>query len=82
MKPENVTCPNCDGPMTPRTSQHGKFWGCKAYPKCKGTRNADGDARDRRSDEGAGYRPGLMSEDAAPSDRQRGNDRSRWRGPS
>jgi ssDNA-binding Zn-finger/Zn-ribbon topoisomerase 1 len=43
-KPENVTCPLCDGQMVPRASAHGKFWGCKAYPKCRGTRNVMGDA--------------------------------------
>jgi len=42
MKPENLKCPDCDGPMIPRTSQYGKFWGCKNYPKCKGTRDSMG----------------------------------------
>lgn len=41
-KPENVKCPDCDGEMIPRLSQHGKFWGCKSYPKCKGTRDSMG----------------------------------------
>lgn len=40
---ENVKCPLCNGDMIPRKSQYGKFWGCKSYPKCKGTRNADGE---------------------------------------
>lgn len=75
MKPENVTCPVCEGPMTPRSSQYGKFWGCNKYPKCKGTRNADGEAR--RSgpfEDGDGVEPYSK----APSDRQRDNDRRRW----
>lgn len=42
MKPENVKCPDCDGPMVPHQSQYGAFWGCKAYPRCKGTRNSMG----------------------------------------
>lgn len=71
-KPENVTCPDCDGPMVPRTSTHGKFWGCAAYPKCKGTRNAEGEAPRRFADDDAGDSP-------LPSDRQRDNDRRRWR---
>lgn len=68
MKPENVTCPDCDGPMVPRTSAHGKFWGCAKFPKCRGTRNSDGDAP-RRHDE---------ADDALPSDRWRDRDRRRW----
>ncbi len=39
---ENVKCPECNGPMVSRKSQHGIFWGCKAYPKCKGTRDNEG----------------------------------------
>lgn len=75
-KPENVNCPDCGGEMTPRTSKHGKFWGCKAYPRCKGTRNADGDSKPRcmvqfTSEDGE-------TETFLPSDRQRGNDRRRW----
>jgi DNA topoisomerase-1 len=34
------TCPECGGPMVVRTSRRGPFLGCKAYPKCKGTRPA------------------------------------------
>lgn len=68
MKPENVSCPLCDGPMVSRTSTHGVFWGCRAYPKCKGTRNADGESRQRGNDE----------EGRMPSDRLRDNDRRRW----
>lgn len=42
MKPENVKCPKCDGPMVSRTSSYGSFWGCKDYPNCKGTRDSMG----------------------------------------
>ena len=31
-------CPECEKPMRKRNSQRGEFWGCSAYPKCKGTR--------------------------------------------
>lgn len=36
-------CPKCGGLMTLRTARNGpqagaQFWGCAAYPKCKGTR--------------------------------------------
>jgi DNA topoisomerase-1 len=73
MKPQNVECPDCGGEMTPRTSAHGKFWGCKAYPKCKGTRNSDGIARRTidRQDE-------RQDEARLPSERWAGNDRRRW----
>lgn len=76
-KPENVHCPLCDGPMTPRASQHGKFWGCQAYPKCKGTRNVDGEFVPRRRVDAEEADRGDL-----PSRRQAENDRSRWRGPS
>lgn len=64
MKPQNVTCPKCDGPMVSRVnSQSGqRFWGCKAYPDCKGTRNTDGEARSE-------YEPRLpFDKDAEPAD--------------
>jgi ssDNA-binding Zn-finger/Zn-ribbon topoisomerase 1 len=70
MKPENVTCPECDGPMVSRSSAHGVFWGCKAFPRCRGTRNVDGEARRSRREEEA---------DRLPSDRLRDRDRRRWR---
>jgi DNA topoisomerase I len=35
---ENVTCPQCGGAMKTRQSRYGVFYGCAAYPKCKGTR--------------------------------------------
>lgn len=72
MKPENVKCPECDGPMVSRKSQYGVFWGCVDYPKCRGTRNADGEARRAGA-------PRDGSEDTfAPSERQHANDRRRW----
>lgn len=48
MKPENVKCPDCDGPMVSRKSQYGTFWGCKSYPKCKGTRDSMGRSKMER----------------------------------
>lgn len=33
-------CPHCGKPMRRRKSAKGKFWGCTAYPDCKGTRPA------------------------------------------
>lgn len=71
-KPENVKCPDCDGPMVARTSAHGKFWGCKAYPKCRGTRNSLGDAPRRSDAEADG------SESVLPSQQRRERDRRRW----
>ncbi len=40
-------CPDCGKPMRMRKAKSGKnagrdFWGCTAYPECKGTREADG----------------------------------------
>jgi ssDNA-binding Zn-finger/Zn-ribbon topoisomerase 1 len=69
---ENLTCPECEGPMTSRknatTGQ--RFWGCNSFPKCRGTRNTDGEAPRERPSE---------RDDRSPSERQRDNDRSRWR---
>lgn len=31
-------CPECGRPMRRRKSARGDFWGCSAYPECKGTR--------------------------------------------
>jgi four helix bundle suffix protein len=48
-------CPLCAKPMALRTAQQGKragsqFWGCTAYPTCKGTRRAEaGDPQNRNS---------------------------------
>jgi restriction system protein len=31
-------CPQCGQPMRRRRSAKGEFWGCPAYPECKGTK--------------------------------------------
>ena len=31
-------CPECGKPMRRRHSGRGDFWGCSAYPDCRGTR--------------------------------------------
>lgn len=33
-------CPQCGKPMRRRKSAKGDFWGCSAFPECKGTRTA------------------------------------------
>ena len=48
MKPENVKCPKCGGPMTPRNSKFGVFWGCSKFPVCKGTRDSEGRSKEER----------------------------------
>ena len=47
--PSNLiaSCPLCAKPMSLRTARKGgnagaQFWGCSAYPACKGVRNLDG----------------------------------------
>ena len=74
---EETLCPICDGPMQSRANQSTgqRFWGCKRFPVCKGTRNTDGEARS------TGYREELDGEGdhGAPSERQHDNDRGRWR---
>jgi ssDNA-binding Zn-finger/Zn-ribbon topoisomerase 1 len=75
MKPENVKCPLCDGPMKSRKSVYGVFWGCAAYPQCKGTRNVMGEAPRSVTDvtDESAERNNL-----APSEQQRKNDQRRW----
>jgi len=36
---ENMQCPKCGGEMTEKSGMYGKFFGCKDFPKCKGSRN-------------------------------------------
>ncbi|MEW5681212.1 MAG: topoisomerase DNA-binding C4 zinc finger domain-containing protein [Pseudomonadota bacterium] len=40
---KQTKCPRCNAPMALRTARRGresgsKFWGCKKYPRCKGTK--------------------------------------------
>lgn len=51
MKPKNPTCPDCGGPMESRINRQNqrRFWGCKNYPNCKGTRDTDGLSRSERN---------------------------------
>lgn len=44
MKPESLKCPECRGEMTSRMNKNKnqRFWGCKQFPLCKGTRDTDG----------------------------------------
>ncbi len=34
-------CPECGSPMTTRRSERGEFWGCSAYPNCRGIRQKE-----------------------------------------
>lgn len=34
-------CPQCSQPMRRRRSAKGEFWGCSAYPECKGTQRIE-----------------------------------------
>ena len=38
--PPAAECPLCGKPMRQRKSAKGDFWGCSAFPECKGTRPA------------------------------------------
>jgi four helix bundle suffix protein len=41
-KAPSAECPQCGKPMRERQSAKGPFWGCSAYPECKGTRPGEG----------------------------------------
>lgn len=50
---ENIKCPDCGGDMVSRLNKvkNSRFWGCKNFPRCKGTRDVNGLSRqDRRHD--------------------------------
>lgn len=68
-KPENVKCPECSGPMISRTGKFGVFWGCKAYPECKGTRDSLGRSKaDRAKEKGEEYERDDNDSIVNPSD--------------
>jgi four helix bundle suffix protein len=53
--PAAPLCPKCGKPMTQRTAKAGShagstFWGCGAYPNCKGTRPIDSSDQSDPSD--------------------------------
>jgi ssDNA-binding Zn-finger/Zn-ribbon topoisomerase 1 len=68
---EDTLCPECGGPMVSRknSATGQRFWGCRKFPECKGTRDTDGEARHEVTRRDYGL----------PSERQRWNDRGRWR---
>lgn len=80
---DDLKCPECGGRMVSRLNAQTqqRFWGCRTYPTCRGTRNTNGEvpgegsrAFRRRDDEDTDAGPqGLL-----PSDRQRAADRRRW----
>src|SRR5439155_1453808 len=37
LKMKAPKCPKCGGTLTTRKDPRGHFWGCRSYPKCKGT---------------------------------------------
>lgn len=73
---EETLCPLCSGKMTSRMNRSTgqRFWGCNQYPKCKGTRDTDGNAN-RGIESGDSH----GDDDRMPSERRRGYDTGRWR---
>lgn len=54
-KPEDLLCPDCGMGMVSRTNRsNGEvFWGCKTFPRCRGTRDSMGRSREERETEKA-----------------------------
>jgi restriction system protein len=53
-------CPECGKPMRRRRSKKGDFWGCSAYPDCRGSRDVGEEAiRDSRPATGDSQRRGT-----------------------
>lgn len=44
-KPSGPECPSCGKAMRRRKSAKGPFWGCSAFPECKGTRPIQEESR-------------------------------------
>lgn len=65
MKPENLICPECSGPMISRLNKknNSRFWGCAAYPKCKGTRDVEGKSKYEKEEEIASRDDRALDED-------------------
>lgn len=41
------TCPSCSGELVGKHGKYGRFYGCRKFPLCHGSRNLDGsDGRD------------------------------------
>ena len=42
------SCPSCNGPMVRRKNRKdgSSFWGCRKYPRCRGTRDASAETRE------------------------------------
>lgn len=77
---DNLTCPICDGPMVSRANKSTgqRFWGCKEFPECRGTRNTDGESP-QEAQTRKGERPSRPDDDEGlPSDQWRDRDRRRW----
>jgi len=71
---ENVKCPECNGEMVSRSGKYGVFWGCKAYPECKGTRDSMGRSKAERDEE----RIIKESEDRGDEWPKNKEDKVRW----
>jgi predicted RNA-binding Zn-ribbon protein involved in translation (DUF1610 family) len=50
---DTLVCPDCGSDMALRTNrQNGnKFWGCKKYPNCRGTRDENGLSKAEREEQ-------------------------------
>lgn len=64
----DMLCPECEGPMVARTNrQNGdKFWGCKKYPNCRGTRDKEGLSREERLAQKEREKPPVEHEEGFP----------------
>jgi four helix bundle suffix protein len=64
-------CPQCGKPMRRRNSKKGEFWGCTAYPDCRGSRDigdeAGQDSRPATCDPRGQAKPGRESPVAGPN---------------
>jgi hypothetical protein len=49
---DSMSCPDCGAEMALRTNRTNgnKFWGCKKYPNCKGTRDENGLSKAEREE--------------------------------
>ncbi|VTS07093.1 type I DNA topoisomerase [Tuwongella immobilis] len=60
------TCPECDAPMKVRMGRGGPFLGCTKYPKCRGTREATPELKEKLAAAAAANKPESAG-DAPPA---------------
>lgn len=60
-----LNCPRCNGPMQVKSGRFGPFYGCQAFPRCKGVRKIDAKAKERDGKEWVGETEAQFPKDGS-----------------